>query len=148
MRRLATALVLVVLSVTTALVTTSAAQAAGGVIIYKAYYDSPGTDRGSNSSLNAEYIVLKNTASYTKTITGYRLSDAAGYRYTLPTTRLSSGKTVYIHTGKGTNRYGKRYWGRTWYVWNNSGDKAYLRSPRGTLLDSCQWGSTGSYKYC
>src|SRR5690606_29269091 len=71
----------------------------------------PGTDRGSNKSLNAEYIVLKNTSSQTKTITGYRLHDKANHRYVFPTTRLKPGKVIYVRTGKGTNNYQNRYWG-------------------------------------
>jgi hypothetical protein len=60
---------------------------------------------------------------------------------------LGAGKRVYIHTGKGTNGspdYQHRYWSRAWYVWNNTGDTAYVRNPSGTLIDSCSWGS-GSY---
>lgn len=148
MRRVAAALVLALLTVAGTLVITPTAQAAGKVIIYKAYFDSPGTDRGSNKSLNAEYIVLKNTSSQTKTITGYRLHDKANHRYVFPTTRLKPGKVIYVRTGKGANNYQNRYWGRSWYIWNNTGDKAYLRSPNNRLLDSCSWGSKGSYKYC
>ncbi|MFE5484087.1 lamin tail domain-containing protein, partial [Streptomyces sp. NPDC056527] len=37
----------------------SPAQAAGSVHLYKVYYDSPGTDRGANASLNAEYVVIR-----------------------------------------------------------------------------------------
>jgi hypothetical protein len=40
----------------------SPAEAASAIQIYRVYYDSPGKDTRSNSSLNAEYVVLKNTA--------------------------------------------------------------------------------------
>jgi hypothetical protein len=56
---------------------------------------------------------------------------------------LPLGNSVYIHTGKGTNSGTHRYWGRSWYVWNNTGDTAYLRNPSGTLIDRCGWTSTG-----
>jgi hypothetical protein len=55
---------------------------------------------------------------------------------------------VQVHTGKGTNTSAHRYWGRSWYVWNNTGDTAYLRYPAGTTADTCSWGKTGSSKYC
>jgi hypothetical protein len=42
----------------------------------------------------------------------------------------------------------QQYWGRAAYVWNNTGDTAYVRNPSGTLIDSCSWGSSGSYTYC
>jgi hypothetical protein len=42
-----------------------------------------------------------------------------------------------------------RYWGRAGYVWNNTGDTAYLRTPSGALMDSCKWTRTApGYKYC
>ena len=130
-------------------VTTAApAQAAGGVVIYKVQYNSPGTDDRSNVSLNSEYVVLKNTAGTTRTITGWTLRDASGHRYTFPTTRVASGTYLYVRTGHGTNTAHTRYWGSGNYIWNNSGDTAYLRNGSGTLIDSCRWGSTGSVTYC
>jgi len=34
-------------------------------------------------------------------------------------------------------------------VWNNSGDKAYLRTKAGTRIDYCSWYSNGlGYKNC
>jgi Lamin Tail Domain len=124
------------------------AQAAGGVIIYKVQYNSPGTDTGSNLSLNSEYVVLKNTAGTTRTITGWTLRDATGHKYTFPTTRIAAANYLYVRTGRGTNTAHTRYWGNGYYIWNNSGDTAYLRNGSGTLIDSCKWGSTGSVKYC
>ncbi|MFE9691992.1 hypothetical protein [Micromonospora sp. NPDC005806] len=34
------------------------------------------------------------------------------------------------------------------YIWNNTGDTAYLRNSAGTSIDTCSWGSSGSYTYC
>ncbi|GAA4416906.1 lamin tail domain-containing protein [Actinokineospora soli] len=126
----------------------TAAEAAGGVVIYRAYYDSPGSDTGTNASLNAEYIILKNTSTTTKTITGWTLRDRAGHIYKFPTTTIGASRLLYIRTGKGTNVAGTRYWNRTWYVWNNTGDTAYLRNTAGTLIHSCGWGSGATYKIC
>jgi hypothetical protein len=54
-----------------------------------------------------------------------------------------------VHTGKGTNTTSHKYWGRSWYVWNNTGDKATLRRADGTWIHSCSWTSGGlGYKYC
>ena len=36
-----------------------------------------------------------------------------------------------------------QYYGRTWYVWNNTGDSAYLRNAAGTLVHSCTWSALG-----
>ena len=114
----------------------------------KIQYNSPGTDTGSNASLNAEYVVIKNLGATTRTLTGYTLRDAQNHVYKFGTVKLGAHKTVTVHTGKGTNTAANRYWGSRAYIWNNTGDKATLRAANGTLLDTCSWGSTGSYKNC
>ena len=126
-----------------------AAQAAPAVKISRVYFDSPGSDTGSNTSLNAEYVTLTNTTSTARTITGWTVRDKTGYVYKFPTTTLKAYSTVTLRTGKGTNSTTTRYWQRTWYVWNNTGDAAYLRNTAGTLMYSCSYGSsTAASKTC
>jgi len=124
------------------------AEAASAVQIHRVYYNSPGSDTGSNSSLNGEWVQLFNTSTTSRQLKGYKLRDKTGYTYTFGAYTLGGRKSVYVHTGKGTNNASHRYWGRSWYVWNNTGDTAYLRYPNGTSADSCSWGSSGSSKYC
>lgn len=124
------------------------ADAASAVQIYRVYYNSPGTDNRSNSSLNGEWVQLFNTSTTSRQLKGYRLRDKTGYTYTFGTFTLGGRRSVYVHTGRGTNTSTHRYWGRSAYVWNNTGDTAYLRYPNGTAADSCSWGSSGSSKYC
>jgi hypothetical protein len=113
------------------------------------YYNSPGTDTGSNPSLNGEYFGLKNTRTYALNLRNFTVRDKQNHVYTFTTSFvLYPGKSVYVHTGKGANTSIHHCWGRSAYVWNNTGDTAYLRSNYGTLLDTCSWGSTGSLKYC
>lgn len=126
------------------------AEAAGSIQFRRFYYDSPGSDRGSNTSLNAEYFDLKNVGTTTRDLSGWKVRDKAGYVYTFPTgSSLRAGYSVRVHTGKGTNSSTHKYWGRSWYVWNNTGDAATVRNTVGTTIDSCSWGSVGSgYKNC
>ncbi|GAA3957122.1 hypothetical protein GCM10023085_44560 [Actinomadura viridis] len=124
------------------------AEAASAVQIYRVYYNSPGSDTGSNKSLNAEWVQLFNTSKTSRQLKGYKLRDKTGYTYTFGAVTLGGRKSVYVHTGKGSNSAGHRYWGRSWYVWNNTGDTAYLRYPNGTAADSCSWGRSGSSRYC
>jgi hypothetical protein len=125
------------------------AQALPAVMIYKVQYDSPGSDTGSNSSLNAEYVVLKNTTRSNRVLTGWTLRDKTGYTYRFPTFTLKAGATVTIRTGKGSATATNRYYNRAWYVWNNTGDTAYLRTASGSLADSCTWTSKGTgSRYC
>jgi hypothetical protein len=148
MRRAVVAVIVTLASVVTSVLVAGPASAAGGVIIYRAYYNSPGSDTGSNTSLNGEYVMLKNTSTVAKTVTGWTLRDKANHVYKFPTTRINAGQYLTVRTGRGTNTAVTRYWGSSWYIWNNTGDTAYLRTPTGVLVDSCSWGSTGSWRAC
>jgi hypothetical protein len=125
-----------------------AADAASCVYITKVYFDSPGSDTGSNTSLNAEWIRLKNRCTTNKSLSSWRIKDKAGHAYTFGTFTLKAGYTVTVHTGKGTNTTSNRYWGQGWYIWNNTGDSAYLRNSAGTLIDSCTFSGAGDYAVC
>jgi hypothetical protein len=128
----------------------SPAAAAGAIQRGKIYYDSPGSDTGSNSSLNAEWVRIKNTGSSARSLGGWTLRDPANHVYTFASGfKLAAGATVSVHTGGGSNSATHRYWGEDWYVWNNSGDKAILKNASGTVVDTCTWSSIGTgYKYC
>ena len=117
-----------------------AGPAHAAIRIVKVQYDSPGSDTGSNSSLNAEYVVIKNTGNRRKTLTGWTLRDTSSHVYRFGTFRLRPGRTVTVHTGKGSNTAAHRYWNAGYYVWNNTGDKAILKSKAGKTLDTCKWG--------
>jgi hypothetical protein len=117
--------------------------------IVKIYFDSPGADTGSNSSLNAEWIRLKNTGTKARSLTNWRIRDRGGdHVYRFGTYTLGAGKTVTIHTGNGSNTARNRYWRLDNYVWNNDGDKATLKKPNGTIVDTCSYSGAGSFKVC
>jgi hypothetical protein len=124
------------------------AAAAPCVVIYRVYFDSPGSDTGSNTSLNAEWIKLRNRCSTNKSLSGWRIKDKAGHTYTFGTYTLKAGSYLKVHTGRGTNTAGNRYWNKAWYIWNNTGDTAYLRNSSGTLIDSCTFSGAGDSAYC
>jgi hypothetical protein len=76
------------------LIATPAQAAPATVYIYKVYFDSPGTDRGSNSSLNAEYVVIRNGDNVSHSISGWTVRDKAGHVYkfgTLPAGSWQAG---------------------------------------------------------
>ena len=124
--------------------TTPTADAAGCVSITKAYYDSPGTDHGSNASLNDEFIQLRNHCSSKKSLSGWTLRDTASHVYRFGTFSLGSGDSVKVHTGSGSNTAAHRYQRSGWYIWNNDGDKAILKNGDGTTVDTCSWRGYGS----
>jgi hypothetical protein len=127
----------------------SPASAASCVGIYRIYYNSPGTDTGSNTSLNAEWIQFRNRCSTSGSLTNAKIKDGAGHTYTFGSYTLGGGKYVKVHTGKGSNTATDRYQGRSWYVWNNDKDTAYLYNASGTRLDSCSYNNRyASSVYC
>ncbi|MFF8376243.1 lamin tail domain-containing protein [Streptomyces sp. NPDC015661] len=127
----------------------SQAQAAGSVHLYKIYYDSPGTDNRSNSSLNAEYVQIRNTTGSAVNLRGWTLTDAANHKYTFGNFPLGAGKIVTVRTGRGTNTAANIYQNRAAYVWNNDKDTATLRKSNGSTVDTCAYNSTRvDYKWC
>jgi Lamin Tail Domain len=115
----------------------------------KAYVNSPGSDTGTNTSLNAEYIKVTNSSTTsTYTLTGYTIRDKSAHVYKFPTFKLKPGASVNLHTGSGTNTTTNLYWKSKAYIWNNSGDSAYLRNSAGTAKDSCTWKTVASYVAC
>ena len=146
MRRLAVAAVLTLASMTAASIP---AQAATPKLHFtKAYANSPGSDNRSNSSLNAEYLVLKNSGTTTWTLTRYTIRDKARHVYTFPTFKLKAGASVTLHTGRGTNTSSHLYWESRAYIWNNDGDTATLKNTVGTTKDTCSWRPLNSYVLC
>ena len=119
------------------------------VRIYKVYYDSPGSDRGGNASLNKEWVALKNYGGKSKDLYRYTVRDRSGHVYRFGHVKLKPGKRIYVHTGKGKNGKVHVYQKRGWYVWNNTSDAATLRTRYGTKTDVCSWSKKGKgYKYC
>jgi hypothetical protein len=116
------------------------ATAASPLRFSRAQYDSPGSDSGSNASLNAEWVRITNHASTKKVLTGWTLRDPQNHVYRFPAFSLRPGASVRVHSGAGSNTGSDLYWRSSWYVWNNSGDKAILRTGSGALLDTCSWG--------
>lgn len=126
------------------------AQAAKPAIqITKIYYDSPGSDRGGNRSLNAEYITIRNNTKKKVSLKGWTIRDKANFRYTFKKVSLKPGKKLTLRTGQGRDSATTVYWNRRWYVWNNDRDTAYLRNAKGKLIDSCSYkGVRRGYTTC
>lgn len=139
------------LAATAALLTllpTTASTAAGPVQLGRIQYSPPGPDLPvTNAKLNGEYVQIRNASGSTISLTDWTLRDTTrrpDHVYRFGTFRLAPRTAVVVHTGTGRNGPGHLYWGRTGtsgfaYVWNNTGDVAYLRNARGTLVDTCRW---------
>jgi hypothetical protein len=83
-------------------------------------------------------VKIKNKGSKGVSLSGWTLRDTAGHVYSFGSFKLKAGRTVTVHTGKGSNGSKHRYWGSGAYIWNNDGDTAKLK--KGTKLkDKCKW---------
>ncbi|MGP4090185.1 lamin tail domain-containing protein [Streptomyces sp. KR55] len=133
----------------TGTVLSTPAQAAGGVVIRHVWFDSPGSDTGSNTSLNGEWVEIKNTSSSSISLKGWVLKDKANHKYVFPNVRIGAGKTMKVKTGVGKDTASNKYQDRRWYVWNNTSDTATLTKASGTKVDSCSWTTRDpSDKWC
>ena len=109
------------------------------VVIQKIFYNSPGPDHGSNSSLNHEWVRLHNRTNRPVTLTHWTLRDRAGHVFKFATYRLRAGGSVKIHTGHGNRSQTDRYWDSGWYIWNNDGDGATLKNANGAVKSRCSY---------
>ncbi|MFI6513592.1 lamin tail domain-containing protein [Streptosporangium sp. NPDC050855] len=136
-----------------ALVPVAPAQAAAvpAIQIVRIHYNSPGSpDNGANLSLNGEWIQLKNTTRRAINLRGWTLRDKTNrsdHVYTFSPFVLSTGKTVTVRTGRGSNTAANRYWGRGGqgtfsYIWNQTSDTGYVHNSTGKLVDSCAYNSS------
>lgn len=130
-----------------ALFVVSAAAPALAAIRFRAIYYDPGSTALTNYNINKEYVVIKNTGTRAKYLTGWRLIDVrtaangGNQVYKFPTFKLAAGAVVRVHSGKGTRTAHDLYWGLSHFVWGNSSDTAYLRNSSGTLIDTCGYSS-------
>ncbi len=118
-------------------------------------FDSPSNpDTNAAASVNGEYLRIYNNSTFAAALDRFTIKDAAGHTFTFPTKQIGAKKTVYVHSGKGTN--GKQpngtadstrfYQQSGWHIWNNTGDTATLRSATGRVYDTCKWTSRGTGK--
>lgn len=125
------------------------AEAAAGVTIYHVWFDSPGSDNRSNTSLNGEWVQIKNTSRSAISLKGWVLKDVSNHRYTFKNIKIGPGKYIKVHTGKGSDTASNTFQNRAAYVWNNTSDTATLTRATGSKVDTCSWTTRDpSDKYC
>jgi hypothetical protein len=121
----------------------AAHRAPSPVVISEIFYNSPGSDHGSNQSLNAEWVKLRNRTGHRVSLDGWTLRDTAHHVYHFVGYSLRAHGTVRIHTGSGRDTQRNLFQDRGWYVWNNDGDTAILRGPAGNNRDRCSYSDSG-----
>jgi len=124
------------------------AEAASSVRFSFVQYDSPGKDTGSRASLNAEWIRVTNHGTRARALTGWTIRDTAGHVFRFPRFTLGAGRSVRVHTGPGANTATDLHWGSRAYIWNNTGDRATLKTRAGGTVDMCRWGDGDGNQAC
>jgi P pilus assembly chaperone PapD len=124
----------------TLLVLALPASASAGVRITQIHYKS--------STLNGEYVVIKNTGAKAVTMTHWTLRDTSSHVFRFPTFKLQPGSVVRIHTGSGSNARHDLYWRSGAYIWNDDGDTAILKRRDGSKVDTCRYAGGGTTASC
>lgn len=120
------------------------AASSGAIRITKIRFDPPGADTGSNSSLNAEWIAVRNKGTRAKQLLGWKIRDREGHVYRIGSFKLPAKTTFKLHTGSGQDSFpSDLFWGMSNYVWNNDGDKALLKNKAGRVVDRCSYRAPG-----
>lgn len=115
------------------------------VVLGPIQYDSPGRDDGSNRSLNAEWVTLRNTGRWPVILKGWTLSDKTGHSYRFGNVRLAGHSQIRVHTGIDRDDRTDLFQDRHNYFWDNYSDTATLRNDYRRIVDSRSWGHHGHW---
>ena len=91
-----------------------------------------------------EFVRIANIADRSLDVSGYSIADRDGHRYEFPSAQLRPGYVLTLVTGEGQDRRDQvgpvtLYWNRRAGVWNDRGDTAYLRDPKGEVVDRFEY---------
>jgi endonuclease YncB( thermonuclease family) len=104
----------------------------GTLAVQSVHADAAGNEY---ENLDDEYVVFENTGEAPLDLSGWTVSDEAGWTYTVPGgVRLAGGATITLRTGSGTDTTTDLYWGRGAPVWNNGGDTITVEDDTGTTV--------------
>jgi hypothetical protein len=81
---------------------------------------------------NQEYVKIINSGTAAVNLKGWKIKDSgAKHTYTFSSYNLKSKSTVTLRSGLGKNTASTLYWNKNIFIWNNTGDTAYLYNAQG-----------------
>lgn len=92
-------------------------------------------DGGTRQDPTGEYVCFRSYDWRPINMTGWRVKDRVGLRYTFPTFILNPGAVVTLHSGQGHNTATELYTG-TNLIWNNDHDTVYLCDAADNEIDT------------
>lgn len=107
----------------------------GCVSITGFHWDAPGND---NDNRNQENVTFHNRCSEVD-LDGWTVMDHGTKRYTFEAVVPPDG-SVTLYSGSGEDTDAERFWGAGTAVWNNDGDRLFLRDRDGLLVAHRSYG--------
>jgi micrococcal nuclease len=102
------------------------------LVVARVHANAAGND---HENRNDEYIVFQNVGDEELDLTGWSVTDEAGYTYYFPDSFiLDSGERVTLYTGSGEDTDSELYWEHDSAVWNNGGDTVFVYNAAGDLV--------------
>ncbi len=124
------------------------AEAAATIEIGTVSYNPPGPDAASNTSLNSEFVTLRNTGDQAVDLADWTIEDSAGNTFRFGSFSLEPARTIAVHTGSGKDTAEDLFWDRSAPVWGDGGDTATLRDANGATIQTCPFGKGGRSIAC
>lgn len=125
------AMCLILSTVPFALGSTAKTSATSSVYISALYVGAP------HQTVNQEYVKITNSGKTSVNLKGWKIKDSgAKHTYTFSSYTLKSKSSVTLRSGSGKNSGSTLYWNKYSFIWNNTGDKAYLYNAQGKLVSS------------
>jgi hypothetical protein len=86
---------------------------------------------------NQEYVQITNKGTTAVNLKGWKIKDrGAKHTYVFPSYTLKAKSTVTLRSGLGKNTASTLYWNKNIFIWNNTGDTAYLYNALEKLVSS------------
>ncbi len=110
----------------------------GALHITSFHANASGDDR---ENINGEYLRICNVTSRPVNLDGFKIADASGNSWTLPSLIVPPGHTFKLHSGVGDHQTDPKsqlavYLGNLSPIWNNKYDRAVLYDRYGRVLDA------------
>ncbi|MDO8538354.1 MAG: thermonuclease family protein [archaeon] len=94
------------------------------------HFDAEGND---NENLNDEFIEFENKCNYEIFLNDWTIKDEGTNFFYFPKMSFEKKSVLTLFSGNGTDSNAKVYWNSKQAIWNNDGDRMFLRNEKGEL---------------
>jgi hypothetical protein len=97
--------------------------------------------KGTGSAQADEYVEIENTGASPVNMSGWTLSDAANHTFRWDRFTILPNQTIRIYTNEVHPDSGGFSYQSTQAIWNNAGDRAYLRDDGDNIVATFSYGN-------